>query len=72
MYGTLVSSLVTPRPMSVIPDSVLHAVLIQQLANLHLCLSMHVAIASETELVRYQSESAQQRKERLRRQRAEC
>ena len=59
-----------PRPMSVIPDSVLYAVLIQQLANLHSCLYMYVseeAIESETELVQYQSESAQQLEEWLRR-----
>ena len=46
----------------------LYAVLIQQLANLHLCL-LHLrieeAIESETELVKHQSESTQQLEERL-------
>ena len=61
--------------MSVVPDSVLYTVLIQQLANLHLCLYTYVseeAIESETEPVQYQSESVQQREEQLRQQRAEC
>ena len=66
IYGSSVSSLVTLHPILVILDSVLYAVLIQQLANLYLCLYMYVseeAIESETELVQYQLESAQQREE---------
>ena len=71
-YVGLVLSYAQPN----VCHSILYAVLIQQLANLHSCLYMYVSeetiVESETELVQYQSESAQQCEERLRRRRAEC